>query len=323
MSRTRSVHTPVAHLVGPGKLKVVNGHLAFTADGQSSIRLDPKALRTLFCYGGISMTDAALQLLFEHDIEVALLTPSGTRCRGRLVRSDTPGTTLRMIQHECFAQPERRRDWAREIVAGKIASQIAAARHHQRHGVARAGAVIEALERATESCARAETADQLRGVEGAASAAWFELYAELFREPWHFPGRVRRPPTDPINALLSLGYTWLTTRTGARIEALGLEVNLGALHEYRPGRPSLACDMIEPLRIPGVDRWVLAVCQQGIVTPSDFQKKEEGIVLQSKAFGRTLHHWEQHWQGEPIKLMETWLDRCIARLRSWSSEVGE
>ena len=79
---------------------------------------------------------------------------------------------------------------------------------------------------------------------------------QLLRPPWRFVQRVRRPPTDPVNALLSLGYTWVLTRTVARCEAAGLEVNLGGLHDYRPGRPSLACDLMEPLRVPAVDRWV-------------------------------------------------------------------
>src|SRR5205085_1352949 len=70
--------------------------------------------------------------------------------------------------------------------------------------------------------------------------------------PWTFPDRTRRPPTDPVKPLLSLGYTWLLGRVTARVEAAGYEPSLGGLHDYRPGRPSLGCDLIEPLRVPAV-----------------------------------------------------------------------
>src|SRR4051794_19751513 len=100
----------------------------------------------------------------------------------------------------------------------------------------------------------ATNADQVRGFEGAASAAWFAFLGGLFEPPWSFRARARRPPTDPVNALLSLGYTWLLNRMNARAEAAGYEIYLGGLHEYRAGRPSLGCDLIESLRIPAVDR---------------------------------------------------------------------
>src|SRR5262249_6394669 len=158
--------------------------------------------------------------------------------------------------------------------------------HYQRQGAAAAGPVLQQLQQTAERCREATSLEQLRGLEGAASAAWFSLLGQLLRPPWQFPQRVRRPPTDPVNALLSLGYTWVLTRTVARAEAAGLEVNLGGLHEYRPGRPSLACDLMEPLRVPAVDRWLVQRLNQGEMTPADFVTEGGGIRLHPKAFGR-------------------------------------
>src|SRR4051794_9521535 len=106
MRRTTAVTTPVAHLVGPGQLKVVNGQLAFAARDQGAVRLDPQALRTLLCYGPVGVSDEAFEVLFRHDVAVAWLTPSGTRCRGRLVRSDPSAAALRLLQHRAFADVE-------------------------------------------------------------------------------------------------------------------------------------------------------------------------------------------------------------------------
>jgi CRISPR-associated protein Cas1 len=322
MRRVTAVSTPVAHLVGPGKLKVINGHLAFTAEGQGALRLDPQALRTLLCYGPVGMTDEAVRLLLHHEIQVAWLTPAGTQCKGRLVQSDPSTTTLRLLQHQALARPDFQLDWARRIVLAKVQAQMTAARHYQRHGAAEAGPVLGQLEDAAGRCAAATTLEQVRGLEGTASAAWFRLLGQLLRPPWRFGQRVRRPPTDPVNALLSLGYTWVLTRTVARCEAAGLEVNLGGLHEYRPGRPSLACDLMEPLRVPAVDRWVVHRLNQGEMTPADFVAEEGGIRLHPKAFGRSLMSWEDHWLNDGHeRALDELLAELVALLRQWGTRL--
>jgi CRISP-associated protein Cas1 len=316
MRRTTAVATPVAHLVGPGKLKVINHQLAFTAEDQAPLRLDPQALRTLLCYGDVGITDAAFQVLFRHDVQVAWLTPAGNHCRGRLVQADAPSTSVRLLQHQFLSVPPRRLDLARRLVAAKIESQVQAARHYQRHGALASGGVLQQLHEALASCAAATGLEQLRGIEGSASLAWFAVLGQVLQPPWRFTQRVRRPPTDPVNALLSLGYTWLLTRTVARCEAAGLEVYLGALHEYRPGRPSLACDLIEPLRVPAVDRWVIGLLNQQEIAPDAFVAEEGGIRLRPAAFGRILRKWEEHWLGNgPDQALAQLVEEVLSLLR--------
>src|SRR4051812_42454448 len=122
--RTVSIVTPLAHLVGPGKLKVINGRLAFSTGAGTPTRLDPAALHTLLCYGDVGISDEAIQMLFQHQVEVAWLTPAGQRCRGRLVRSDPSTTSLRILQHQVFLSEPCRCAIAREIVTAKIESQV-------------------------------------------------------------------------------------------------------------------------------------------------------------------------------------------------------
>src|SRR5437870_4166454 len=122
MRRVTSVETPLAHLVGPGKLKVVNGQLAYSTGEGTPLRLDPQALRAVYCYGAVSISDEALRLVLEHDVQLAFLSAQGMRCRGRLVRDDSSKTTLRLLQHGAFANPAAQRDWAARVVEAKIES---------------------------------------------------------------------------------------------------------------------------------------------------------------------------------------------------------
>ena len=317
--RITAVSAGVAHLVGPGSLNVVNGHLAYGQTGRPSIRLDPTALTSVTCYGDVSVSGAALELLFRHAIPASWLTPAGNRCRGRLARPDASATLTRVRQHRAFARPEARLDWARTVVVGKVDAMTVAARHYQRHGAPTCGRLLGELAEWSKKVSTAEALPVLLGLEGAASAAWFRTYATLVRPPWTFPGRTRRPPTDSLNALLSLGYTWLLNRAVARAEARGYEVYLGGLHEYRAGRPSLACDLIEPLRVPAVDRWAVAVCNQLAVRPDDFTQEEGGgYRLRPRRFGHVLHSWETHWTTAGIDLtMGKWLEVLSGVVKRW------
>ena len=217
------------------------------------------------------------------------------------------------MQHRALADPEQRQRWAAAVVAAKVDSQIKAGRHYQRQGRAVAPDVLLRLQELRDR-SPAATLEQVRGLEGAASALWFDVLGRLLNPPWVFTQRTRRPPLDPVNALLSLGYTWLLARTVARCEAAGLEVNLGGLHEYRPGRPSLACDLMEPLRAPAVDRWVVWLCNQNRVAPEDFLTGSDGVRLQPGRFPGILREWEEHWLSQQ---QEAELDRWLGELIAW------
>ena len=317
MPPATTVATPIAHLVGPGKLRVINGRLAFSTAAGQPLRLDLRRLNEVYCYGKVTLTDEALRLLAAHHVEVALLSYHGLRCRGRLVQQTSSSTALRLIQYHLLHHPPARLALARQLVQQKITSQQQAARHYQRQGQKMAGPVRRQLGELLRRAEQAETLDQLRGLEGAASAAWFGLLAQLLRPGAGFPGRQRRPPRDPVNALLSLGYTLLLNRLIARIQARGLEPNLGALHDYAPGRPSLACDLIEPWRVPLVDRWVVAQWNQGAFAPEHFRHDpQHGVRLQEKHFPRALTNWEQFLQDKKSDTsLQNTIDQFCRRLR--------
>ncbi|MGF1580765.1 MAG: CRISPR-associated endonuclease Cas1 [Gemmataceae bacterium] len=324
MRRTTSVSTPIAHLVGPGKLKVINGRLAFSAKDESPVRLDPSKLEEICCYGPVGITDDAFQMLFRYEIPVAWLSLAGQNCRGRLVRSDASRTSLRLLQYQAFLDLQWRTQWAAQVVGAKITSQIEAARYFQRKSTPDATDILRQLESGFQRCSQNPTIEQLRGIEGAASAAWFRLFGTALNDPWKFTQRTRRPPRDPVNAMLSLGYTWLHTRTLARVEAQGLEPYLGGLHEYRAGRPSLVCDLVEPLRVPTVDRWVLRLCNRKGVTPEDFVPKDGGFRLTPQAFPNILQRWEEYWHDQHHDLtLSQIIDSLKGQLRQRKNSFPE
>jgi CRISPR-associated protein Cas1 len=117
------------------------------------------------------------------------------------------------------------------------------------------------------------------GLEGEAASAYFGVFSSLLRAPrFEFSGRVRRPPADPVNALLSFAYVLLASECASALAGVGLDPYVGFLHQDRPGRKSLALDMMEELRAPLADRFVLTLINRGQMKPNDFVTEASGAV---------------------------------------------
>lgn len=296
--------SPIVHVIGPGKLFVEKNLLVYRVvydlpkSGQSTdeMKVPVHSIKQLFCYGKISLTADAIHAILENDIKVAFIQAGANRFLGSIETPCSEKSAFKIIQYSLFNDVLYSLKLAKQIIAGKISSQESAARHYQRHGISVAGQTIKKLHALAENAAAATDINQLRGFEGAASMLWFEIFAIMLKNGFVFSKRIRRPPTDPVNAMLSLGYTILSRRVQAVIEGYGFDPNIGFLHEYRPGRPSLVCDHVEPLRI-NVDRWVITMCNKGVVKPSDFtiRPNDKAVMLTEKAFPRVLANWEMAW----------------------------
>ena len=292
------LRVPVAHLQGPGKLHCQAQHLVFATADTKQVRLDIEGLESLFLYGAVSVTGDALHLLSQQRIALAVLNASGTQVRSRLLPEHSSRSLQRLLQYHAYVDATWALSFARGLVVDKLEATLAALRHYQRQGKRIDKAAITRVEQTLPTACTARQLDQLRGLEGQAAAAWFGQYGKCFGKRWTFAGRQRRPARDPINALLSLAYMQLYRRVAARLEASGYEATWGGLHEFRPGRLSLACDIMEPLRIPVVDRWVVAVCQQGMVQPHQFtQDDQQGVRLAPDALTSILARFEQWWHS--------------------------
>jgi len=312
-----SAASPVAHLIGPGSLKIHTGQLAYSTGKPPLIRLDPRALQSVFCYGAVGLTGEASQRICTEKIHLAWFDRHGSKYLGGLFTPSDPHVALRLAQHCAFSDTPFRLALAKQLVRDKLDSQIHAARHYQRQGNAFSGEALRRLKEQADQVEFAGTLSTLRGQEGAASVEWFRLFAALLPSPWEFPRRARRPPPDPINALLSLGYMLLFSRMQAQAAAWGLETHIGVLHEFRSGRASLACDLMDPFRVLAVDRWVLYLCHQGMVSQQDFEHTVSGVRLVPSRFAQILGHWEEHYQNHQLqKLIDQSLSQFIGQIRS-------
>ena len=165
--------------------------------------------------------------------------------------------------------------------------------------------------------------EALDGAEGAAARVYFNALMRRNRSEFRWPGRVRHPATDPINALLSFGYTLLTNELAGLAEVTGMDSYLGCLHQLDYGRRSLALDLVEPFRAPLVDRLVLTVLDRRPFTETDFEKGEGGgTYLRHDASRRFLGEYER-WMlhGPPGTKHDGFRDALRKQVQSYAAAV--
>ncbi len=261
---------PPLYLIEQGaKLNHAGRQLIVSKNDQALSSTPLAHVSEIVVMGNVSLTTPAIKLLLAENIDVVFLTQDGDYC-GRLVGSATPHVLLRRKQYRCLDRAEFGMAMARRIVGGKIMNmRTLLQRHNRERGDPVIQAAIEALAGAFERAPRTTTLNSLNGVEGAATAAYFGAWKRLLKIDWHFDKRVRRPPTDPINVLLSFGYTLLARAAQSAVEAAGLDPYAGFLHVVEYNRPSLALDLMEEFR-PVVDGVIQWACNSGQIAPADF-----------------------------------------------------
>lgn len=223
-------------------------------------------------FGNIGLTTPALKALLASNIDVVFLNQDG-RYRGRLVGETPPHVALRMTQYQRAGSPTDVLRLARCIVAGKIENMYHSlqrwARGRTEADISRA---LDRLRAGLPATWNAPDVPSLLGIEGSASGQYMYALGQLLTNPdFSFCRRVRRPPTDPVNALLSFGYVILTRRMESAVQSVGLDPYLGFLHGVAYNRPSLALDLIEEFRPIIVDSVVLRCINNRLLTPAHFQ----------------------------------------------------
>lgn len=276
----------------------------------------------LVLFGNISLTTPAIDALLAQDAEVVFLTQNG-EYRGELIGSITPHVPMRRAQYACLNNPAFILEMAKCFVTAKLQHQRAFLQRHtreERTAQSPAGdaalSSIDHLERAINSVPQKTTLDSLRGVEGSATAAYFSAYRTFFAPEWKFTDRNRRPPADPVNVLLSFGYTLLSQLASGAVQTVGLDPFVGFLHEYVYNRPAFALDLMEEFR-PVVDGVVLWCCRSAVLTPSgDFNPgpPERPIILDDDGKRRFLQAYQQRMDQtytHPLRGMKFTLRQCM------------
>ena len=246
--------------VRSGALRCVRGRVVLRT-------LRPHAIDALHLHGSATLTSEARYLLLKQGTDVVFLTRDG-RFIGRLSGAMRPGGDRRLRQYAALSNPRTRLAIAQGIVRGKLANQRALL---MRRRLGASDPSVKALEQLHIDATHASGLDVLRGIEGMGARRYFDGFSRLVRsESIRFEGRNRRPPRDPINAMLSYAYVLLSTRIEHAVRTCALDPYLGALHEAGRGAPALALDLMEEWR-PLADSMVLTLVNRGQVTTADFR----------------------------------------------------
>ena len=275
-------------------IRKTSDRLVVEKDGEVLSEIPCLKVDTVFLYGNVQFTTQALVEMLDHGIELALFSISG-RLRGQLTPPKAKNVELRMRQYELGRSREFCLAFAQEVVAGKIAnSAFFLRRFHMNAPEAIPLAQVEAIEaeiRRAEACPSLEV---LRGIEGAAAARYFELLARTIAPELGFEKRQRRPPRDPLNALLSFGYVVVGNELQSLLDGMGFDPYLGFLHQLDYGRPSLALDLLEEFRAALVDRFSVKLLNLGMLKGEDFVgDKERGVRLGEEARRRYFRAYEK------------------------------
>ncbi len=250
----------------------------------------------IIAFGRVSISPSLLGFCAERGVTISWFSEHGRF----LARAEGPvsgNVLLRRAQYRAADAPDRAAAIARSIVIGKVLNQRAVLRRALRdHGDTLAeadrgplGRAADHLDRILTGLGKATPVDQVRGMEGDAARAYFSAFPKLLREPsFSFSAQVRRPPIDPVNALLSFIYALLTHDARSALEGVGLDPAVGFLHRDRPGRPSLALDLVEEFRAWFADRLVLTLINRHQLGPSDFITLEGGTVRLTDGGRRTV-----------------------------------
>lgn len=232
-------------------------------------------LEQLTLVGFASLSGAVLDSLIRYRVETVLLSPNG-RFRARLLVDEHKHVQRRQAQYLRLSDPNTVLVFVKALVGGKVrnSSRLLALRGSQfgNPELLQAAARLKGI---AELVPVQKDLEVLRGLEGHAGNIYFQAFPHLLRVPgFTFEGRNRRPPRDPINALLSFVYTLITLEVLTAVKIVGLDPYLGALHAVEYGRPSLACDLVEEWRNFLGDRLVLGLINRRAIGPDDFVQRQ-------------------------------------------------
>lgn len=266
------------------------GHFTVSVKGEVRHKLPEHQVRAIYLYGAVQLTAQAAHTCLNLGVDVAYFSPSG-RFLGLLRGLPASGVDARLGQYRLFGEEGIRLKLAREVIRCKI--------HNQRVMLMRNGEVdqeaIEELARLRDQTLDAPSLTALLGIEGMAAAHYFCNFNAMLkvgkREEFHFDGRNRRPPRDPVNALLSISYSVLCKETTGICHAVGLDPFLGFMHQPRYGRPALALDLMEEFRPLVSDSVAISLLNRGELDGRDFMKTTGGVFLNER--GRRVF-WESY-----------------------------
>lgn len=299
---TLYVTTPDSYLSLDGENIVV------LKEENTKVRVPLHNLEGVVAFGYTGASPALMGKCAEENIALTFLTAHG-RFLARVSGKTKGNVILRREQYRIADEEMKSLAIAKNCILGKIYNcrQVidrAVRDHAARIDTGKLKSISLQLSDSLDNVKNSESLDSLRGYEGEAASRYFSVFDELIlqqKEEFAFNGRNKRPPLDNMNAMLSFVYTLLTHDTASALETVGLDSYVGFLHTDRPGRVSLALDLIEELRPFFADRFVISLVNKRVINGKGFEKQESGAVFMTNETRREiLRHWQERKQ-EKIK----------------------
>lgn len=288
---TLYITTPESYITKDGN------NLVVSVKQEEVFRIPSINVEGVITFGYMGASPGAMKLCADSGIALSFLSPNG-RFIGRMQGPVRGNVLLRKAQYQFVDNHEKTLCISKNMIAAKIQNYRAVLRRHIRdYGCNNAlEQAVQFLDRTKNIVLNTHDPQELLGQEGIAANKYFEVFDQLIlnqKEDFSFHGRNRRPPRDAVNAMLSFAYTLLTHDMAAALEAVGIDPYVGFYHKLRPGRASLALDMIEELRAYMGDRLVLSLINRKQVTQKDFiAQGDEGIVMSENGRRTLLTTWQ-------------------------------
>lgn len=289
-------------------ITVPEAYLALDCETVLVLKEEEKLLRVplhnlegIITFGYTGASPALMNACAKNNISLCFMTANG-HFLARVVGESHGNVILRKTQYRVSNNEKQSALIAKNFIIGKTYNskwviERAIRDHSMVLNVEKTKEASRHLSETLEELKKAITLDEIRGLEGKAASIYFGVFDELIlqqKEYFYWYGRSRRPPMDNVNALLSFIYTLLANDCSSALEAVGLDAYVGFLHRDRPGRISLALDLMEELRSVLADRFVITLINKKVVTAKGFQKRENGAVVMDDNTRKTvLAAWQE------------------------------
>jgi CRISPR-associated protein Cas1 len=293
---------PVLYLLEQGSTLHKDGEVfTVTKDGEVLQKIHAIEVEQVIIFGNVNLTTPVINYLLQHGIDCVFCNSYG-KYHGRLISTESKFGLLRLRQVETILQPEKKLSIAKAIVAGKLQNQRTIIMRYRRElELPQLEQTIKELDAVLKKLDDCPDLGTLHGLEGSAGASYYRSFREVLKQDLGFAARIRRPPTDPVNSLLSFGYTLLVYNIQSAVSIVGLDPFLGFLHSAEPSRPSLVLDLMEEFRPIIVDSLVLWLINTKVMTDEDFEQPEEGgkmVAITQDGIKKFIHHYEQKVQSK-------------------------
>lgn len=284
-----------------------NKTITLTFNEEEKLRIPISLLEEIVIFGNTMISNYVIKECNENNVIISYVSIYGKFC-GRFYGKTNGNILLRKKQYEIYDNMEKRTEIVKNIILGKFINSKNVLMRVSRdcNDSNKKNNLIEAINKISLQIPILKdmnNIDSIRGLEGMVASIYFGVFDDMLKIEdlsMFFEKRSKRPPQNNCNAILSLLYTLLTLNISSGLECFGLDSSLGYMHTLKPGRASLSLDLIEELRAPIVDKFVITLINRKQLTSIDFENGIEGIKLKDNSLKRILKLWEEHKETEII-----------------------